>query len=73
MFVYLTLWWELGVVVYIGCLSALIWLVPFHMAFGASLGLLFGWIASWAFGTWIYVNFEMNRQRKAFEEGKDGV
>lgn len=73
MFVYLTLWWELGVVVYIGCLSALIWLVPFHMAFGASLGLLFGWIASWACGTFVYVNFEMNRQRKAFEKGKDGV
>lgn len=70
MFVMLTLWWELGVATYIGCLSAVIWTLPFHIAFGLSLGLLFGYIATWALGTSLYVNWEMNRQRKRFEEGK---
>ena len=73
MFVWLTLWWELGVVIYIGCLSAVIWLLEFHIAFGLSLGILFGWIVTWAFCSWLYVDWEMNRQRKAYEEGRDGV
>jgi len=73
MFVLLTLWWELGVVVYIGCVSAVIWLLPFHIAFGLSLGVLFGYIATWAAGSYLYVNWEMNRQRKSFEEGKSGA
>lgn len=70
MFVMLTLWWELGVATYIGCVSAVIWLLPFHIAFGLSLGVLFGYIATWAAGSAVYVNWEMDRQRKMFEEGK---
>jgi hypothetical protein len=73
MFVFLTLWWELGVAVYIGCVSAVIWLLPFHIAFGLSLGVLFSYIATWAAGSYVYVNWEMNRQRKKFEEGKSNV
>ncbi|KAM0723677.1 hypothetical protein Q7P37_000665 [Cladosporium fusiforme] len=73
MFVWLTLWWELGVLIYIGCLSAIIWNVEFHIAFGLSFGLLFSWIIMWAFCSWLYVQWEMNRQRKAFEAGKDDV
>lgn len=73
MFVLLTLWWELGVAVYIGCVSAVIWVLPFHIAFGLSLGVLFSYIATWAAGSYVYVNWEMNRQRKKFEEGKSNV
>lgn len=73
MFVMLTLWWELGVATYIGCVSAVIWTLPFHIAFGLSLGLLFSYIATWAAGSYLYVNWEMDRQRKSFEEGKVGV
>jgi hypothetical protein len=73
MFVWLTLWWEFGILVYIGCLSAVIWTLPFHVAFGLSLGLLFSWIATWALTTYGFVMWEMNRQRKAFEEGRDGA
>lgn len=46
-FVNLTLWWLLGVCVYIGCVSAIIWTLPFHYAFGASFGVLFAYIALW--------------------------
>ncbi|KAF2486633.1 hypothetical protein BDY17DRAFT_242938, partial [Neohortaea acidophila] len=51
MFVHLTLWWELGVCVYIGCVSAVIWTLDFHYAFGLSLGVLFTYIAVWAGGS----------------------
>lgn len=73
MFVLLTLWWELGVAVYIGCVSAVIWLLPFHIAFGLSLGVLFSYIAAWAAGSYFYVNWEMDRQRRKFEEEKSGA
>lgn len=73
MFVLLTLWWELGVLTYIGCLSAVIWTLEFHIAFGLSLGVLFSYIAIWAATSYLYVHFEMNRQRKAYEEGKSNV
>ena len=71
MFVWLTLWWEFGILVYIGCLSAVIWTLPFHIAFGLSLGLLFSWILMWALATYGFVMWEMDRQRRAFEEGRD--
>ena len=70
MFVYLTLWWELGVCVYIGAVSAIIWTLEFHYAFGLSLGILFAYIAIWAATTYLYVMWEMKRQDKAYEEGK---
>lgn len=70
MFVYLTLWWELGVCTYIGCLSAVIWTLEFHYAFGLSLGILFSYIAVWAAGSYLYVTVEMKRQRRAYEQGK---
>lgn len=66
----LTLWWMLGVCVYIGCLSAVIWTVEFHIAFGLSLGILFAYIALWAAGTFAWVSFEMGRQRKAYEKNQ---
>jgi len=70
MFVYLTVWWEVGVLVYIGALSAVIWTLEFHIAFGLSLGILFSFIGTWAGTTVLFVNWEMDRQRKAFELGK---
>lgn len=73
MFLYLTLWWELGVLTYVGCLSAVIWTLEFHIAFGLSLGILFCYIAIWATTSWAYVNWEMDRQRRAFEAGKLAV
>ncbi|PNS16427.1 hypothetical protein CAC42_161 [Sphaceloma murrayae] len=66
-FLYLTLFWILGVCIYEGAVSAIIWTLPFHYAFGASLGVLFGWIATWALCTYAIVEFEMKRENRAYE------
>ncbi|KIW05111.1 uncharacterized protein PV09_03667 [Verruconis gallopava] len=66
-FVNLTLWWLLGVCVYIGAVSAVIWTLPFHYAFGLSLGVLFAYIAIWATVTAVWTNIEMQREHKAYE------
>ncbi|KAK4937583.1 hypothetical protein LTR66_015176 [Elasticomyces elasticus] len=71
LFLYLTLWWTLGVCVYIGGVSAIIWTLPFHYAFGSMLGLLFGYIAIWAGTTVVWVNWEMAREHRVFEEEQD--
>lgn len=65
----LTLWWLLGVCVYIGCVSAVIWTLEFHYAFGLSLGLLFSYIACWAVVTFVWVKLEMKREHEAYERG----
>lgn len=67
LFIYLTLWWIFGILVYIGCLSALIWNVEFHYAFGGSLGILFSYIVIWAIVSYLWVQIEMDRERKAYE------
>ncbi|KAJ9379396.1 hypothetical protein DTO063F5_7166 [Paecilomyces variotii] len=72
-FFYLTLWWLLGVCVYIGCVSAVIWTLPFHYAFGLSLGVLFAYIVVWAGVTYVWTNIEMKREHRAYEEGKFDV
>jgi hypothetical protein len=68
MFLYLTIWWVFGVLVYLGCLSAIIWTLPFHYAFGSSLGVLFSYIIIWAIVSYLWVNIEMDRQKKAYEK-----
>ncbi|KAF4634832.1 hypothetical protein G7Y89_g3269 [Cudoniella acicularis] len=67
MFLFLTLWWILGVCIYLGCLSAVIWTLEFHYAFGSSLGVLFAYILIWAVVSYFFVQFDMERQRKAYE------
>ncbi|KAK4633230.1 hypothetical protein CLAFUW4_02845 [Fulvia fulva] len=69
-FLYLTLWWLLGVFVYIGCVSAVIWTLDFHYAFGLSLGVLFSYITIWASVTAVWVNVEMKREHTAYENGE---
>ena len=69
-FLYLTLWWLLGVFIYIGCVSAVIWTLDFHYAFGLSLGVLFAYIAIWATVTAVWVNVEMKREHIAYENGE---
>lgn len=69
----LTLWWTLGVCVYIGCVSAVIWTLDFHYAFGLSLGVLFGYIAVWAAVTFVWVNIEMKREHAAYVRGSIDV
>lgn len=66
-FFYLTLWWIAGVLVYIGCLSAVIWNCEFHVAFGLSFGVLFSFIVTWACTTLLWVNWEMQREHLAYE------
>jgi hypothetical protein len=68
MFLYLTLWWIFGVCVYIGVVSAIIWTTDFHYAFGATLGVLFGYIVIWAVTSYVWVQVEMKRQKKAYEQ-----
>ncbi len=64
----LTLWWMLGVAIYIGGASAIIWNLEFHYAFGATFGLLFSYIAIWAGVTIAWVKWEMEREKRAFEK-----
>lgn len=64
MFVHLTLWWVLGICVYIGCVSAVIWTLEFHYAFGLSLGILFSYIAIWAATSYFWVDFAMKRENR---------
>ena len=72
-FVDLTLWWLLGVCLYIGCVSAVIWTLPFHYAFGLSLGVLFSYIVVWAAVTYVWTTIEMKREHRAYEEGRINV
>lgn len=67
MFVGLTLWWIFGICVYIGCLSAVIWTLEFHYAFGSSLGVLFAYIIIWAAVSYYWVQIEMDRQCKTHD------
>jgi hypothetical protein len=70
MFLGLTLWWFCGVCVYLGCLSAIIWTLEFHYAFGLSLGVLFAYIIIWATVSYFWVQIEIDRERKAYEISK---
>lgn len=63
----LTIWWIFGVCVYLGCLSAIIWIMEFHYAFGLSLGILFAYILIWAAVSYIWLQIGMNRERKVQE------
>lgn len=63
----LTIWWIFGVCVYLGCLSAIIWTLEFHYAFGLSLGVLFAYIIIWAAVSYIWLQIGMDRERKAQE------
>lgn len=65
MFVYLTIFWMFGVLVYIGSVSAVIWTLEFHYAFGLTLGILFSWIISWAVISSLWVRLAMKQQRQA--------
>lgn len=60
----LTLWWFLGILIYLGSLSAIIWTLDFHIAFGLSLGILFTWILTWATLSYLYFQFDMERQSR---------
>lgn len=60
----LTVWWCSGIIVYIGCLSAIIWNTAFEVAFGLSLGLLFSFIISWSIMSYIYIQIALERERK---------
>ncbi|QSZ34992.1 hypothetical protein DSL72_007854 [Monilinia vaccinii-corymbosi] len=68
MFFYLTLWWIFGVLVYLGCLSAVIWSLEFHYAFGLSLGVLFSYLVTWALTSYYWVGLVMKKERRAHEE-----
>ena len=63
----LTIWWIFGVCVYLGCLSAIIWIMEFHYAFGLSLGILFAYILIWAAVSYIWLQIGMDRERKVQE------
>lgn len=64
MILHLTLWWFLGISIYLGSLSAIIWTLDFHIAFGLSLGILFTWILTWAALSYLYFQFDMERQSR---------
>lgn len=64
LFVHLTVWWLFGVCVYIGCLSAIIWTLEFHIAFGLSLGVLFSFLIIWGLVSCLWVRYAVRRQAK---------
>lgn len=64
MFMELTMWWFAGFMVYLGCLSAVIFNNPFHIAFGLSLGLLFSWIILWSICTYVFIQLALERERE---------
>lgn len=66
----LTLFWLFGVLVYIGCASAIIWNLEFNHAFGLVFGVLFSWIGIWALTTFLWVKWEMKREQRAYEAGE---
>ncbi|PQE13115.1 beta-glucosidase 1 precursor protein [Rutstroemia sp. NJR-2017a BBW] len=70
MFLVLTIWWIFGVLVYLGCLSAVIWTLEFHYAFGLSLGVLFAYLLTWALVSYYWVQVVMNREKRAFNSEK---
>lgn len=63
----LTLWWFLGVCIYLGSLSSIIWTLDFHFAFGLSLGTLFGWILIWVALSYLY--FYIQNSRRCTNQG----
>lgn len=67
MFYVLTIWWIFGVCFYLGCLSAIVWTLEFHYAFGLSLGVLFAWIIIWAVISYCWSQREMAREKIAYE------
>lgn len=70
MFLFLTIWWIFGVCVYLSCLSAIIWTLEFHFAFGLSLGTLFAYIIVWAVTSYFWIQAEMKREQKAYERSR---
>ncbi len=66
----LTIWWIAGGFIYLGCLSAIIWNIEFHVAFGLSLGLLFGWIILWATCTYVYVQLALEREKNWWSQAR---
>ncbi|EDO04501.1 hypothetical protein SS1G_06984 [Sclerotinia sclerotiorum 1980 UF-70] len=68
MFLHLTLWWIAGVLVYLGCLSAVIWSLEFHYAFGLSLGVLFAYLVIWALVSYYWVDRVMKSEQRAHDE-----
>ncbi|KAL2073329.1 hypothetical protein VTL71DRAFT_10653 [Oculimacula yallundae] len=69
MFMILTFWWISGVIIYLGCLSAVIWKLQFHYAFGLSLGVLFAYLTIWALVSYYFVMWSMHREKVAWEKG----
>lgn len=62
MMFHLTLFWLFGICLYLGCLSAIIWTLPFHLSFGLSFGVLFAWIFTWLILSYRYFQVNVNRQ-----------
>jgi hypothetical protein len=71
-FLWLQVWWCLGASIYVGVLGAIIWNLEFEYAFGVSFGVLFSYITIWASTTFVWVKWEMHREKRAFEEGDPG-
>jgi len=68
-FFWLQVFWIAGASIYIGVLAAVIWRLEFEYAFGVSFGVLFSYITIWASTTFAWANWEMHREKRAFEEG----
>lgn len=63
----LNMFWIAGVAIYLGCVSAVIWKLPFEFAFGSSLGVLFFWVILWAILTYVWVRVALIREMKWYK------
>lgn len=64
----INMWWTIGGVLFIGGLAGITWAVPFPIAYGVSLGLLFVWIILWSMATIWWVKRALEIERKWFLE-----
>jgi hypothetical protein len=70
MILQLTLFWIGGICLYNGLLAAITWNLEFEYAFGASLGVLFAWIGTWALLTSFWVRRVAVREKLHAREEK---
>lgn len=63
---WLTVFWVVGCLAYIGFTAAVTFTTPVDFAYAFTLGQLFVWGAIWYAATWIWVRIALKREKKWF-------
>jgi len=67
---YLTLYWGLSMLLYVGITAAVTWAAPFDFAFGWVLGQFFIWAAVSALGSWMLTKWCLAAERHWWSQQK---